>query len=160
MENLGFEALDSDVCLFKHREVDILVVLYVDDLLVAVPIVMLINRICDGLKAKFELKEMGEVKRFLGFDILCDRSNRKIFILQETYIRALLAKRGIEDCILAATLWLTKMTLPATGTWALVTERQKTYAKDTGAINWLSYGTRADIAYIVLRLAEANAGLL
>jgi hypothetical protein len=80
MENLGFEALDSDVCLFKHREVDILVVLYVDDLLVAVPTVTLINRTCDGLKAKFELKEMGEVKRFLGFDILRDRSNRKIFI--------------------------------------------------------------------------------
>jgi len=41
-----------------------------------------------------------------------------------------------------------------------VTEQQKTYAKDTGTINWLSYGTRADIAYIVSRLAEANAGLL
>jgi len=51
------------------------------------------------------------------------------------------------------------MTLPATGTWAPVTERQKTYAKDTGAINWLSCGTRADIAYTVSRLAEANAGL-
>jgi hypothetical protein len=104
MENLGFEALDSDVCLFKHREVDILVVLYVDDLLVAAPTVILINRIYNSLKAKFELKEIGEVKCFLSFDILCDRSNRKIFILQETYIRALLAKRGIEDYILAATL--------------------------------------------------------
>jgi len=80
MENLGFKALNSDVCLFKHREVDILVVLYVDDLLVAVPTVTLINRIYDSLKAKFELKEIGEVKRFLSFNILRDRSNRKIFI--------------------------------------------------------------------------------
>jgi hypothetical protein len=55
-------------------------VLYVDDLLIAVPTIALVNRIRDGLKAKFELKEMGEVKRFLGFDILRNRTTKKIFI--------------------------------------------------------------------------------
>ena len=74
------EVLDSDVFLLKHRELDILVVLYVDDLLIAVPTIALVNRIRDGLKAKFELKEMGEVKRFLGFDILRNRTTKKIFI--------------------------------------------------------------------------------
>ncbi len=48
------------------------------------------------------------------------------------------------------------MTLPAT--WEPVAERQKAYAKDTGAINWLSCGTRPDMAYTMSRLAEANAG--
>jgi len=95
MEDLGFEALDSDIYLLKHRELDILVVLYVDDLLIVVPTIALVNCIYDGLKARFELKEMGKVKRFLSFNILRNRTTKKIFISQETYTRALLAKRGI-----------------------------------------------------------------
>ena len=112
MEDLGLEVLDSDVCLLKHRELNILVVLYVDDLLIAIPTIALVNCIRDSLKAKFELKEIGEVKRFLGFDILRNRTIKKIFISQETYTRALLAKRDIQDYSPVAILWLAKIILP------------------------------------------------
>ena len=70
MESLGFESLESDVCLFKHKELGILVVLYVDDLLIAISYVDLIDRIYDSLRYSFDLKELGEVKRFLGFDVI------------------------------------------------------------------------------------------
>jgi hypothetical protein len=39
-----------------------------------------IDWVRDRLMEIFELKELGEVKRFLGFDIVRDRPNRKIFI--------------------------------------------------------------------------------
>ncbi len=81
MEKLGFKSLESDICLFKHTNLDILVVLYVDNLLVAALTVAMINDVRDGLKRVFDLKELGEVKRFLGFDILRNRDDRKIFIL-------------------------------------------------------------------------------
>jgi hypothetical protein len=97
MEKLGFKLLDSNICLFKHQELDILVVLYIDDLLVVASNVDLINYTRDGLKRVYDLKELGKVKRFLGFDILYDRQARKIFISQETYIKVLLAKRGIDN---------------------------------------------------------------
>lgn len=45
MEDIGFESLDSDICLFRHRELGILVVLYVDDLLVAAKTIALISRV-------------------------------------------------------------------------------------------------------------------
>ncbi len=45
MEDIGFESLDSDICLFCHRELGILVVLYVDDLLVIAKTVALISRV-------------------------------------------------------------------------------------------------------------------
>lgn len=98
MEQLGFKPLDSDICLFKHYPLDILVVLYVDDLLIAATTTALIDGIRDGLKREFDIKELGKVKRFPGFDILGDRTTKKIFISQETYTRALLAKRRIQDC--------------------------------------------------------------
>ena len=43
MEDIGFESLDSNICLFRHKELGILVVLYVDDLLVAAKTVALIS---------------------------------------------------------------------------------------------------------------------
>ncbi len=72
IESLGFKSLESNVCLFKHKELGILVVLYVDDLLIATPYVDLVDRIRDSLRYSFDLKELGEVKRFLGFDVIRD----------------------------------------------------------------------------------------
>ncbi len=89
--------------MFRHTDLDILVVLYVDDLLAAAPIVAIINDVRDRLKRAFDLKELGEVKRFLGFDILRNRDDRKIFISQESYTRALLAKRDLQHCNAAPT---------------------------------------------------------
>ncbi len=72
IESLGFESLESDVCLFRHKELGILVVLYVDNLLIAAPHVDLIDCVRDSLRYLFDLKELGEVKRFLGFDVIRD----------------------------------------------------------------------------------------
>ncbi len=81
--------------MFRHTDLDILVVLYIDDLLAAALTVAIINDVRDRLKRAFDFKELGEVKRFLGFDILCNKDDRKIFISQESYTRALLAKRDL-----------------------------------------------------------------
>jgi hypothetical protein len=140
----------------SNTEQDIFVILYVDDLLIAAPTVDLIFQTRDALRAVYTLKELGEVKRFLGFDIRRDRDARKVFISQETYIRALLAKRGMEDCNPASTPWPSKFELPAV--WDALPEHQKQFIKDTGSVNWASCGTRPDISYTVSRLAEANAG--
>ena len=39
--------------------------LYMDDLLIAARDVAIINTIHDGLKTRYDIKELGEVKRFL-----------------------------------------------------------------------------------------------
>lgn len=80
MESLGYEAIPSDLYLFRHKETGILVILYVDNLLISTRTVNIINTARDRLKAHFELKELGNVKRFLGFDIVRDHRARKIFI--------------------------------------------------------------------------------
>jgi hypothetical protein len=156
MEDLGFQSVESDICLFRQKELDILVLLYVDDLQIAAPTTALIYRTRDLLHKRFEMKDLGETKRFLGYDIIRDRAARKIFISQESFITAFLAKKGMADCNPAPTPWPPKFVLPAT--WTPLMDHQKEYIKDTGSINWVSCGTRADIAYTMSRLAEANAG--
>ncbi|KAK4234361.1 hypothetical protein C8A03DRAFT_47288 [Achaetomium macrosporum] len=90
----------------------------------------LIDYTRDSLKRSYNLKELGKVKRFLGFDVICNREARKVFPA--------------------------KFKLPAI--WEPLIDQQKTYMKDTGATNWISCSTRPDIAYTVSRLAKANAG--
>ncbi|KAL2190326.1 hypothetical protein L209DRAFT_679137 [Thermothelomyces heterothallicus CBS 203.75] len=100
MESLGFESPESDACPFRNNELG----------MIAAPDTKLIDRTRDGLKRSYDLEELGEDKRFLGFDVIRDREARK-----KAY-----------------------------------------YMKDTGAVSWVAYGTRPDIAYTVSRLAEAN----
>lgn len=156
MESLGFESLLSDLCLFRHKETGILVCLYVDDLLIAARTVEAIHRVRDQLRAIFELKEIGEVRRFLGFDVIRDRAAKKIYISQASYIKALLKKVGMWDVDPVQTPWPNKFELPTT--WEPVPGQQKGYIKKTGSVNWVSTGTRVDIAYTVSRLCEANSG--
>ena len=156
LEGMGFRSLESDICLFKHDELGILLVLYVDDLLIAALNNGLIDWVRDRLLEIFELKELGEVKRFLGFDVVRDRKNYKIFISQESYLRSFLDKKNMTDCSSTATPWPSKFELPTE--WEPIAGQQKAYIKDTGSLNWMSTGTRPDIAYTASRLAEANNG--
>lgn len=62
----------------------------------------------------------------------------------------------MADCRPVTTPWPAKFELPTT--WEPVINQQKSYIKDTGALNWVANGTRPDIAYTTSRLAEANGG--
>jgi hypothetical protein len=156
MESLGFEALPSDLCLFRHKGLNILIVLYVDDLLIAAANVESINSIRDRLRAIYDLNEIGEVRRFLGFDVIRDRAARNIFISQSSYIKTLLKKVNMWDCSPATTPWPSKFELPTA--WEPLTTEQKTCIKKTGSLNWITCGTRPDISYTVSRLCEADSG--
>jgi hypothetical protein len=81
LRKLGFEPLSTDLCIFKHRIEMLLLIIYVDDMLISAPTRALIALIREALKEHFELKELGDVKQFLGITISRDRANRRIFIV-------------------------------------------------------------------------------
>ena len=60
-------------------------------------LVKIINNIRNKIVKQFELKELGIVKHFLGFDIIRDYTYKKIFVLQKSFIHILLAKKNILD---------------------------------------------------------------
>ena len=49
-----------------------------------------------GLTARFEMKDLGEVKRFLGMEI--EHESNGIKIHQADYIHTLLHRHGMQDC--------------------------------------------------------------
>jgi hypothetical protein len=157
MKALGFDAFQDDLCLFHNKKTGALVVLYVDDLLISAPTLQAIEETRDLLNDKFMLKDLGEAKSFLGFDIIRDWENSRIYLSQENYAKKMLAKYNLEGLNGVNTPWPAGLELPKT--WekpdATIT---KSYIKKTGSLNYLAVGSRADLTYTVSRLCEANAG--
>ena len=75
---LGLEAVSEDVCVYHDEK--ILVFFYVDDI-----IVMFrredqarFEEVREGLFQAYEMKDLGELKWFLGIQVIRDRPNRKL----------------------------------------------------------------------------------
>ncbi|KAG7101194.1 Retrovirus-related Pol polyprotein transposon TNT 1-94 like [Verticillium longisporum] len=86
MRKIGLVALEEDNCVFMGR--GMIMFFYVDD-------IILMNRKEDRqaaeelksqLKSLFEMRELGEVRWFLGIRVVRDRSQRKLWLSLENYI--------------------------------------------------------------------------
>ena len=80
LKEMGFEPLSLDTCIFKNEKTGVLLLLYVDDVLMAARTLTDIHLVRDQLKRRFEIKEMGKIKRYLGFDVVRDSVNNTVFI--------------------------------------------------------------------------------
>ena len=81
MEALGFIVLPLNICLFKYKEKDIMVILYVDDILAAAPEDVIIDEFRNQLSNHYKIKDIREVKRFLGLNIVKNEISKIIFLL-------------------------------------------------------------------------------
>lgn len=87
VRKLGLENDIHEPCLFTWRKNGklVLLLLYVDDLLLAGNDKKKIERVKSHLSRVFEMKDLGEPKIFLGIEIVRDRSNRTITLSQPMY---------------------------------------------------------------------------
>src|SRR5262249_14573242 len=97
LKKIGFEPLNADLCVFKHRTKMILLIVYVDDMLIAEPTKAEIANIREALNEFFDLKELGDVTQFLGTTITRDRANHRIFISQELFAKKMLQDFGFDN---------------------------------------------------------------
>ena len=152
----GFEAIDTDCCVFRHPAKGALIILYVDDMLIAAPTTAIIEETRTILANEFELKELGPVQSFLGLQVTRDRENRTIYLSQEAYVDKILAKFDKQSINPVSTPSQANLTLPAA--WEPVTDQQSSYIAETASLNYLATGTRPDISFTVSKLSQANKG--
>ena len=74
-----------------------LLVLYVDDLLIAGANVELVEYVKKVLKQRFSMKDLGEAKFCLGLQIVRSRSEKLLWLTQEHYMKRVVEKFGMED---------------------------------------------------------------
>lgn len=66
--------------------------LYIDDIIIAVPTASIISNVKTLLHSNFKMKELGPLKYFLGLEIIC--SNTGIVIFQRHYTLQILEDFG------------------------------------------------------------------
>ena len=66
----GFEAFESDPCLYSHSKMEhTYLLLYVDDLLLVSPSTAQLDDFKNMLAARFAIKSTRDVKEFLGLEL-------------------------------------------------------------------------------------------
>lgn len=101
----GFEPMTSDMCLFKNDRLSALLILYVDDVLVAASNLHKMHEIEAILAFHYELKKFGEVQEFLGISIVRNQQKKQIFLHQKGFTERILERFGYSDLSEVATPW-------------------------------------------------------
>ena len=114
LKDLGFESLESEVCIFRHAGLDAYIIVYVDDMRIAAKSTSTIHSVAASLGEAFNLQHLGTADRFLGFTVHRDRASHRIWLTQDVYAKKIIQKFGYENLKPADTPWPYKFNLPLT----------------------------------------------
>ena len=151
MKKYGYHQSNSDHTLFiKRRKCQVTcLIIYVDDMIITGNDPEEITQFRRNLFLEFEMKDLGELKYFLGIEVL--RSKEGIFISQQKYVLDLLAQTGLLDCKPVDTPIVVNHGLRIDEEEEVVD--QEKYQHLIGKLIYLSH-TRPDIAYAVGVLSQ------
>jgi hypothetical protein len=93
---MGFEALENDMCVFRHAKNGTTIVIYVDDMLVIARNLEKLEDAVQPLRTKFKMRELGDLHYYLGLRFVRDKANRTLCITQDAYFNKLAAKYSID----------------------------------------------------------------
>ena len=96
--SVGFCRAHADHSLYVH-ESDIgtmVITIYVDELIIVGNNGMDIDHVKSLLKQEFEMKDLGELRYFLGIEVI--RTPKGIWLSQRQYKLDMLSKYGMADC--------------------------------------------------------------
>ncbi|CAI5954141.1 unnamed protein product [Closterium sp. NIES-64] len=132
------------------------VLVYVDDLLAASSSVAMLKELKELLEAAFELREISPVQKYLGLEIVHDRSAGKLWLHQQGYADKL-RRRFIDE----EQTGRTPKAPVSVRAYAELTfddkeaqERQEEYRQKVGSLQFAATTTRPDIAFACSKLGS------
>ena len=163
MIKMSFSKCESDHCLYIKR-IDgdmVIVVLYVDDLIIASGNNSLLGSTKHALSERFEMTDLGELKYFLGMEIGQDQVSGQVTMRQTKFLKSILSKFGMQDSKPVKTpqdtgLKLTKNMCEG-GCLHEDTMKSVPYRSYVGGIMYLMVATRPDLAAAVGILSQFAA---
>ena len=163
----GFKENIVDQCIYlkKGGSAWILLVLYVDDLLLASTNLSLLTETKNLLSQNFDMKDMGEAHYVIGIEIHRDRTLGILGLSQRSYISNVLHRFLMENCApgkapIVKGDKLRKLEGPHSDTERL-TMKEKPYAAVVGSLNYAQTCTRPDLAFVTRYLGryQSDPGL-
>jgi len=144
-------AADPCVYVFGKNNERVIVIVYVDDLILASKELSRLEYIKSKMKSMFKMTDLGQVNNILGINVRREGETGKMHLSQEKYIEELLEKFDMKHAKTASTpidpnLKITKEMCPTTED-----ERQemknRLYRELIGGLIYLANATRPDIAF-------------
>jgi hypothetical protein len=157
LESMGFAASGADASLYTKVMGDgsrVVLLVYVDDILVAGPQLAAVEEVKAQLSDAFDVRDLGEARMFLGIEIERQRAARTLRISQRQHVLDLLQRHGMTACKSRTTpLEVSVQLVRATES----DERVVGYAEIVGSLLYLANCTRPDIAFAVSALSRHMA---
>ena len=159
LKKLGFVQSVSDRCIYVASEGEMfMIAVHVDDLVLAAKSDKRIGDVKKALGDKFEVKDMGELHRFLGTKVLQNKQNGDVWIGQAAHTQKVLRKFNMENAKAVDT--------PVDASPKRVKtneDSESTYGEQfesaVGSLLYLSTTTRPDITYAMSNVAKFCANL-
>ncbi|RVW24170.1 Retrovirus-related Pol polyprotein from transposon TNT 1-94 [Vitis vinifera] len=101
MHRIGFKRCEADhCCYFKSFDNSyIILLLYVDDMLIAGSDIEKINNLKKQLSKQFAMKDLGAAKQILGMRIIRDKVNGTLKLSQSEYVKKVLSRPDIAHAV-------------------------------------------------------------
>ena len=151
----NFTRSNHDHSLYINYQKQVIILLYVDDLVVAAPTKELIHWIRQQLHDEFEMTDLGPLKHFLGLEIARNRERRALHLCQSQYIQKILRLQGLQVCNPSQTPADPHVRLAKSRAESEATAEEKTiYHSAVGSLMYAMLESRPEIAYAPLKVSQ------
>jgi hypothetical protein len=156
MVSQNYTRSEYDHCVYfkkLNNDIFIILVLYVDDMLLARKIITEMNRLKAQMARAFDMKDLGATRHILGMEIFRDRRNGNIWLSQQKYVEKILLRFGMNDVKpvsvpLASHFNLSSSLCPSTREEKEYRSRIP-YANAIRSLMYAMVSTRPDISHVV-----------
>jgi hypothetical protein len=154
MKRLGFTRLFADAGIFRHNKFKVVAIAYVDDCLFLGADLNIVMKVKNQFMQIWECRDLGEAKEFLKMRI--ERHGNKIYLDQVEYLNKIVKRFNMEDSQSVRTPLPTAYEPSENEGEATPAERQL-YQSVIGSLLYIMLGTRPDISFAVIKLAQFAA---
>jgi hypothetical protein len=155
LKSIGYKQSQIDPCIYV-KNVDgalVIIVLYVDDVLIAASLKKLLAREKQLLRDRFEMVDQGEVHYILRMRVQRDRGDKTMSISQPKYLEGIVKRFGMENCKPAATPMEPNARFTKLEPGEPCVEKQQ-YQATIGCLTYAMTSTRPDLASAVGMLSQ------
>jgi hypothetical protein len=154
LKRAGLRAISEDQSVWVDERRNLILALYVDDIVLFAREAQEIQRIKTFLTDTFHMKDLGPIHTVLGMRVRRNRAERTLWLDQTHYIKDTLKEFQHEDCRPVLTPADGYEHLQAATAQDALFADVAMYQRALGQLNWLVRGTRPDLAFVVHKLSQ------
>ena len=129
------------------KKLSSVILIWVDDIIIATGSKKFMNKIKDHLKGKFKMKDMGKINCFLGIQFV--QSKSKIEMNQSRYLQSILQKYGMFDCKPRSTPCEVSTSASHSVSDSSLSDNPRVYREIVGSLIYTMTCTRPDLSWVV-----------